>query len=84
MSSYGWLVFCVFQNIKIPLILLERQNGCVFNINVFLTCRMKGVKTYDAKARKRDLDEWKLEKKRNVDQYFDKWSKITSRYFREK
>lgn len=42
--------------------------------------RMKGVKLYDAKARKRDLDEWKLEKQKTVDKYFDKWSKITSRF----
>lgn len=45
----------------------------------FLSYRMKGVKTYDANARKRDIDEWKLEKKKTVDKYFDKWSKITSR-----
>lgn len=41
--------------------------------------RMKGVKSYDAKARKRDIEEWKLEKKKTVDKYFDKWSKITTR-----
>ncbi|XP_055323678.1 trichoplein keratin filament-binding protein [Sitodiplosis mosellana] len=42
--------------------------------------RMKGVKLYDANARKRDIEEWKLETKKTVDKYFDKWSKITSRY----
>ncbi|XP_031626778.1 trichoplein keratin filament-binding protein [Contarinia nasturtii] len=41
---------------------------------------MKAVKIYDAKARKRDIDEWKFEKKKTVDKYFDKWSKITTRY----
>lgn len=40
---------------------------------------MKGVKSYDANARKRDIEEWKLEKKKTVDKYFDKWSKITTR-----
>lgn len=40
---------------------------------------MKGVKLYDAKARKRDIDEWKLEKQKTVDKYFDNWTKITSR-----
>lgn len=34
---------------------------------------------YDANAKKRDNDEWKLEKKKTVDKYFEKWSKITSR-----
>lgn len=43
---------------------------------------MKGFKIYDANARKRDLEEWKLEKKKTVDKYFDKWSKITTRYYR--
>lgn len=40
---------------------------------------MKAVKLYDAKARKRDIEEWNLEKRKTVDKYFDKWSKITTR-----
>lgn len=40
---------------------------------------MKGIKIYDANARKRDDEEFKLEKMKTVDKYFDKWSKITSR-----
>lgn len=48
----------------------------IINISIF---QMKGVKSYDANAKKRDLDEWKLEKKKTVDKYFEKWSKITSR-----
>lgn len=51
----------------------EKSNFSIFNY------RMKAANLYDAKARKRDIEEWKLEKKKTVDKYFDKWSKITTR-----
>lgn len=53
----------------------------IYYSNLFLIFifSMKGVKMYDANARKRDVEELKLEKMKTVDKYFDKWSKITSR-----
>lgn len=48
-------------------------------LSVFLF-RMKSVKMYDAFARKKDIEAMKHEKMKNVDKYFDKWSKITTRY----
>lgn len=41
---------------------------------------MKGAKMHDALARRRDADNLKIEQMETVDKYFNKWSKITSRY----
>lgn len=56
---------------------IDDQLKCVL---LFLKFRMKGAKMHDALARKRNADDLKIEKMKTVDKYFDKWSKITSRY----
>lgn len=40
---------------------------------------MKGSKLYHANARRREAEQQKIEKTASVNQYFDKWGRITSR-----
>lgn len=46
----------------------------------FSFARMKGTKLQATFARRRDLDQIKIEKSAKVNNYFDKWDRITTRY----
>lgn len=41
---------------------------------------MKGSKLYHANARRREAEQQKMEKTASVNQYFDKWGRITTRF----
>lgn len=41
---------------------------------------MNGAQLQAACARRRDADEMKFQKTKEVDKYFNKWNKITTRY----
>lgn len=41
---------------------------------------MKAAKLQAAFARRREIDQIKIEKSTEVDKYFDKWDRITTRY----